>query len=69
MHDKEVNENNNDNNDCKGCYFQNPCVHIKYSETCPCRTCIIKMICVKECEEYMIFRREDCDVRWYYERK
>jgi hypothetical protein len=30
---------------------------------CPCRICIVKMICSNGCEEYNKFRREDCEWR------
>ena len=41
------------NNDCKGCNANYIC---KYKEidnnSCPCKICIIKMMCKKACEEY-----------------
>jgi len=41
---------------CEGCYIQISCVHIKYSEACPCIMCIVKMICREACDERVVFR-------------
>jgi len=45
-------------NMCKGCYVQDICIYIKYSETCPCTMCIIKMMCNVKCPERKNFRME-----------
>lgn len=40
---------------CKGCCIRYICIYTKYSETCPCTTCIIKMICKQICPERIDF--------------
>ncbi len=40
---------------CKGCCIRYICIYTKYSETCPCTTCIIKMICKEICPERIDF--------------
>lgn len=51
---------------CKGCYTKNdpssmsfyndyPCHHIrneKFQRECPCKICIVKVVCHEPCEEY-----------------
>lgn len=54
-----MNENNNDNNGCDGCHIgtTDDCIFlstpyegkVEFSK-CPCRICIVKMMCVKKCE-------------------
>ncbi len=51
------------NNDCKGCYththasFGCPVTLIKQSDECPCRLCLIKVVCITSCDEYRQFGR------------
>jgi len=53
------------NGECKGCKTYNmidskscalgvlPC--ISKTEQCPCRTCLVKVVCDKTCEEFVIY--------------
>lgn len=42
--------------ECKGCCIQNVCKYTIESKTCPCIMCIVKMVCVKACQERSNFR-------------
>jgi len=39
---------------CNGCIFKKPCEDGKIGE-CPCRECLIKMVCVTVCDEAWVF--------------
>ncbi len=42
--------------DCKGCLTIDICGQIEKSHGhCPCKICIIKMICKKACDAYLSF--------------
>ena len=46
------------NEDCEGCEFKNDCsTNINYYDmfapVCPCRICIIKVNCSKDCDEFI----------------
>ena len=41
---------------CKGCYVQDICIYIEYSEACPCTICIVKMVCRQICPPRASFR-------------
>jgi hypothetical protein len=41
---------------CKGCNAKYICLYTKHSTTCPCPTCLIKMVCNVICEEYTDFK-------------
>ncbi len=46
--------------DCKGCNLYEICyaIHILKvdSKGCPCVKCLVKMVCIQRCNEYMNFR-------------
>lgn len=46
---------------CKGCNAKYICVYIKYSETCPCPTCIVKMVCNTLCDQFEDFKTQAMD--------
>ena len=41
---------------CEGCYVQDICIYSQDSKTCPCRICIIKMVCREICQPRANFR-------------
>ncbi len=43
--------------ECKGCFTRLLCKRIKRYESynCPCKICLLKMICNVPCEEYDTF--------------
>ncbi len=44
------------NNDCEGCVTVVRCKYTqKDHDKCPCRICLIKVMCEKICEEYLQF--------------
>ena len=57
---------------CKGClHFEDQtkacgvALH-KYDTTCPCATCLVKMVCDSECPEFIWFYGYvNQDRRWY----
>ncbi len=43
-------------NSCKGCITIDRCAHAeKYKYVCPCTMCIVKVMCGKACNEYLVF--------------
>lgn len=63
----ELNKNN-----CEGCYdrYTNRCTfsdssRFQYEKTnvCPCSICLVKVICVKSCEEYNTFWKVEHGIR------
>lgn len=51
-----------DYQECKGCDPQTACVNPKYilnneEISCPCIICLVKVICVKLCDDYRKFLR------------
>lgn len=57
-------------NTCKGCQRQESCVivkieersNIQYKALCPCKDCILKMMCREDCKDYIkIVRRAFID--------
>ena len=45
------------NNDCKGCTNINRCEYeyTERSNKCPCKQCLIKVVCMTVCDEYLLF--------------
>lgn len=43
-----------DKSDCKGCITILGC-YVEVKEECPCRSCIVKMICDESCQPYNDF--------------
>ncbi len=47
---------------CKGCNLHEVCLRDYTREndvgSCPCSTCLIKMICKKACDDYIDFRAQ-----------
>ena len=41
---------------CKGCITIERCSRIEKNDSgCPCKICIVKMICKAACKEYLVF--------------
>ena len=55
------------NKGCEGCHYSSVgCVcltphKINTLDKCPCRICIVKMMCRKGCEEFMTFYRDEVE--------
>jgi len=41
---------------CKGCPVKDKCNYIEYSTLCPCRMCLIKVMCNDVCDEHVDFQ-------------
>jgi len=41
---------------CKGCPVKDRCNYTEYSTLCPCRICLVKMICNNVCNEHIDFQ-------------
>lgn len=44
---------------CYGCYINGTCnlISTDWYKTCPCSTCVIKMVCIETCGDHYIFCR------------
>ncbi len=54
--------------ECEGCYIgEENCLHLAYKEedTCPCRTCIVKVMCEKkDCDMFVLWSGRWKDRYW-----
>jgi hypothetical protein len=41
---------------CKGCPAKRYCSYTKHSNNCPCRICIVKVMCGSMCDKHIIFQ-------------
>jgi len=56
----ELTEYNKDS--CEGCNVNHFCKLWRYSNDCPCKTCLIKTMCSEECLIFSIFEDSCMDI-------
>ncbi len=62
-----MSEPKNNNHSCEGCYTISTCRHTrhteKYHRKCPCKQCIVKVMCNDMCAPYSKWQASSQDIR------